>query len=98
MLFSSVYLSDQVKMLPRTEVTMKRSLLIAVAVAVLWPMPARAQNARVALDAAAAALGAVNLRSIEFSGRGFDFMFGQAYDGNSPWPRFSVPRYTLTID
>jgi len=77
---------------------MKRSLLIAIAVAVLWPMVARAQNAKVALDAAAAALGAANLRSIEFSGRGFDFMFGQAYDGNSPWPRFSVPRYTVTID
>jgi glyoxylase-like metal-dependent hydrolase (beta-lactamase superfamily II) len=85
-------------MLPRTEVIMKRSLLIALAIAVLWPMPARAQNARAALDAAATALGATNLRSIEFSGRGFDFMFGQAYDPNSAWPRFSVPRYTVTID
>ena len=98
MLFSSVDLSDRDKMLPRTGAIMKRSLLIAVAVAVLWLMVARAQNARVALDAAAAALGAANLRSIEFSGRGFDFMFGQAYDGNSAWPRFSVPRYTVTID
>jgi glyoxylase-like metal-dependent hydrolase (beta-lactamase superfamily II) len=61
-------------------------------------MVAHGQNARAALDAAAAALGATNLRSIEFSGRGFDFMFGQAYDGNSPWPRFGVPRYTVTID
>ena len=77
---------------------MKKSLLILVAVALLSPVPARAQNAKSALDAAAAALGAANLRTIEFSGRGFDFMFGQAYDGNSPWPRFAVPRYTVSID
>ena len=77
---------------------MKRSLLVTIAVAMLWPMPARAQNAKAALDAAARALGATNLRSIEFSGRGFDFMFGQAYDPNSSWPRFAVPRYTVSID
>jgi hypothetical protein len=59
---------------------MKRSVLITVAVAMLWPGALGAQNAKAALDSAAAALGATNLRSIEFSGRGFDFMFGQAYD------------------
>src|SRR5947208_16540196 len=85
-------------MLPRTGEIMKRTVLIAIAVAVLWPMLARAQNAKAALDAAWAALGATNLRSIEFSGRGFDFMFGQAYDPNSAWPRFGVPRYNVAID
>jgi glyoxylase-like metal-dependent hydrolase (beta-lactamase superfamily II) len=25
-------------------------------------------------------------------------MFGQAYNGDTPWPRFSVPSYTVTID
>ena len=49
---------------------MKKSVLIIVAVAVLSPMLARAQNAKAALDAAASALGATNLRSIEFSGPG----------------------------
>src|SRR5947208_16633508 len=85
-------------MLPRTGAIMKRSLLVTIAVAMLWSMPARAQNATAALDAAARALGATNLKTIEFSGRGFDFMFGQAYDPNSPWPRFAVPRYTVSID
>ena len=60
--------------------------------------PAGAQDAKTVLDAAAAALGATNLRTIQFSGRGSDFMFGQAYDGASPWPRFSVPSYMVTID
>jgi glyoxylase-like metal-dependent hydrolase (beta-lactamase superfamily II) len=77
---------------------MKRSVLITVAVAMLWPGALGAQNAKAALDSAAAALGATNLRSIEFSGRGFDFMFGQAYDPNSAWPRFGVPRYNVAID
>src|SRR5438874_8934763 len=77
---------------------MKKTLIIALAIAGLCAVAARAQDARTTLDAAAAALGATNLRSIEFSGRGFDFMFGQAYDGNSPWPRFSVPRYTVSIN
>src|SRR5438445_13344227 len=85
-------------MLPRTGAIMKRSLLVTIAVAMLWSMPARAQNASAALDAAARALGATNLKTMEFSGRGFDFMFGQAYEGDATWPKFSVPTYSVTID
>ena len=51
-----------------------------------------------ALDAAAKALGAANLRTLEFSGWGYDYVFGQAYNGNSPWPRFNLPGFTMTID
>jgi glyoxylase-like metal-dependent hydrolase (beta-lactamase superfamily II) len=80
------------------EAIMKRTLVIAVGLALLWSVQASAQNAKAALDAASAALGATDLRSIEFSGRGFDFMFGQGYDGGSPWPRFGVPRYSVAID
>jgi glyoxylase-like metal-dependent hydrolase (beta-lactamase superfamily II) len=50
------------------------------------------------IDAAAAALGAANLRSIQFSGWGYDYIFGQAYDGSMPWPRFNVPAITIAID
>src|SRR5256886_1182040 len=77
---------------------MKRTLIIALAVIGLWDVTARAQDVKTTLDAAATALGATSLRSIEFSGRGSDFMFGQAYDGNNAWPRFSLPSYTMTID
>src|SRR6266852_8481157 len=77
---------------------MKRTLIIALITASLGGRIAGAQDAKTALEAAAAALGATNLRTIEFSGRGSDFTFGQAYDGSSPWPRFSVPSYTMTID
>src|SRR5437016_2376796 len=78
---------------------MKKTLIIALAVAGLWAVvAARAQEAKTTLDAAATALGATSLKSIEFSGRGSDYMFGQAYDGNHAWPRFNVPSYTMTID
>jgi hypothetical protein len=77
---------------------MKKTLIIALATACLCAVVAWGQDARTTLDAAAAALGATNLKTIEFSGRGSDFMFGQAYDGSSPWPRFNIPVYTMTID
>src|SRR5213594_5037810 len=77
---------------------MKKTLIIVLAVAALGVLASWAQDAKTTLDAAAAALGAANLRTIEFSGRGSDFMFGQAYDGNNPWPRFNLPNYTMTID
>src|SRR5213078_3671318 len=77
---------------------MKQRLIITLAAAVLCAVALRAQDAKTTLDAAASALGATNLKTIEFSGRGFDFMFGQAYEGDAPWPKFSVPTYSVTID
>ncbi len=77
---------------------MKKSALIALALAGLSAVAARAQDAKTPLDAAATALGAANLKSIQFSGWGSDYIFGQAYDGNSPWPRFNLPGFTIAID
>ena len=77
---------------------MKKPLIPILAIVFLSVGFAYAQDAKTTLDAAAAALGATNLKTIEFSGRGFDFMFGQAYEGDAPWPKFSVPSYTVTID
>jgi hypothetical protein len=77
---------------------MKRTLIFVLIAVTLSGRVAGAQDAKTILDAASAALGATNLRTIEFAGRGSDFIFGQAYDGSSPWPRFSLPSYTMTID
>jgi glyoxylase-like metal-dependent hydrolase (beta-lactamase superfamily II) len=77
---------------------MKQSLPIVLLVVSFWPAALDAQNAKAVLDDAAAALGATSLKSIEFSGTGSDYIFGQAYDGNSPWPRFGLPRFTMAID
>jgi len=50
------------------------------------------------IAAAATALGTGSVRSIQYSGWGSDYIFGQAYDGGSPWPRFNVPSITIAID
>src|SRR5262245_56645845 len=69
-----------------------------LALAALSTVLVRGQNAGGPVAAAAAALGAGNLRSIQFSGWGSDYIFGQAYDGAAPWPRFNVPSITISID
>ena len=77
---------------------MRKHLLIGLVVAGLGVAEARGQDAKTTLDAAAKALGAANLNSIQFSGRGSDYIFGQPYDPNTPWPRFNLPSFTTTID
>ena len=73
------------------------ALMAALAVA---HVPAQEGNAAgtAAIDAAAEALGAASLRSIQYSGFGSDYIFGQGYDGSYPWPRFTVPAITVAID
>lgn len=77
---------------------MKKTLLVVLALTGLTSVTTDAQDAKTAIDAAATALGAASLRSIQFSGWGSDFIFGQPYDGNSAWPRFNLPSYSMTID
>ncbi len=77
----------------------KLSQIVLLAL-LLFQLPGalRAQDSKAVLDAASTAIGAANLKSIQVSGRGFDYLFGQAYDGDSPWPRFNVSSFKLTID
>jgi glyoxylase-like metal-dependent hydrolase (beta-lactamase superfamily II) len=74
----------------------KRWLLLLV-FAALPAVPAHTQEGA-SIQAAAAALGAGSLQTIQFSGHGSDFIFGQSYDGSYPWPRFTLPSYAMTID
>jgi glyoxylase-like metal-dependent hydrolase (beta-lactamase superfamily II) len=50
------------------------------------------------LQASAKALGAAKLQSIEFSGTGHWYQFGQAPSPNTAWPQFDVSSFTATID
>ena len=77
---------------------MKRIFAVVLALATILSAGGRAQDGKAALDAAANALGATSLRTLEFSGWGYDYVFGQAYHGTSQWPRFNVPGFTMTID
>lgn len=50
------------------------------------------------VEAAAAALGAGDMRSIEFSGTGRWYQFGQAPNPTLPWPAFDVKSFSAAID
>ena len=77
---------------------MKKTLALVILVAGLVSAPGQAQDGKAVLDAVSKTLGAANLRTLEFSGSGYDYVFGQAYHGTTPWPRFNIPAYTMTID
>jgi glyoxylase-like metal-dependent hydrolase (beta-lactamase superfamily II) len=62
------------------------------------PSLALAQDAAGVIAAASKAMGADNLTTIEYSGSGYDFVFGQAYSPTSPWPKFIVKSYTRSLD
>lgn len=50
------------------------------------------------LESAAEALGASQLKSIEFKGTGHWFQFGQAPNPSSSWPQFDVSDYVATVN
>ena len=56
------------------------------------------QDAKSAIDSATKALGSGNLKTIEFTGSGSDYVIGQAPAPNAPWPRFIEKTYTRVVD
>ena len=65
--------------------------VIAAAAAGCGPRPGT-------LEAAASALGAADIRAIEYSGTGRWFQFGQAPNPTLPWPAFEVSRFTAAVE
>jgi glyoxylase-like metal-dependent hydrolase (beta-lactamase superfamily II) len=56
------------------------------------------QDAKTVIGNATTALGAANLKTIEYSGSGFDYALGQAPNPSSPWPKFNDKTYTRVVD
>lgn len=50
------------------------------------------------VEAASEAMGAATLDSIEFSGSGSQFAFGQAATPGGAWPRFEAKTYRVAVD
>ena len=75
--------------------------LFALLTSMVWtaaaPMAA-AQDARSVLQAAAKAMGADSMKSIQYSGTGWQGAVGQNFSPEMDWPRFDLPSYTRTID
>ena len=57
-----------------------------------------AQDARAVLRAAVVAMGADKVKTIQYSGTGWNAAVGQSYSPQDDWPRFEVTRYARTID
>ena len=77
---------------------MFKSCLTAVILVTLLAWTAAAQDAKTVISNASRAMGADNLRSIEYSAVGADFAFGQAMTPSSSWPKFIDKTYTRTIN
>ena len=73
---------------------MRTLILVVTALLLFSPLAADAQG----IDAVAKALGADNLKSIEFQGGGTFFWVGQAYTGGTAWPQFNVRNLTRVVN
>src|SRR5215475_1085346 len=75
---------------------MRRQILLVLAMAVALTATASAQDSKSVVDSASKAIG--SLKSVEYSGSGFDFAMGPAVNPSSPWPKFVDKTYKRTID
>jgi glyoxylase-like metal-dependent hydrolase (beta-lactamase superfamily II) len=67
-----------------------------LAVVLLFATSAFAQDAKTVIDNASKAMG--SLKSVEYSGSGFDFAIGQNANPNLPWPKFIDKTYKRVIN
>ncbi|MBF6648468.1 MBL fold metallo-hydrolase [Methylobacter sp. BlB1] len=77
---------------------MHRSLYTAAALAVALSTSSCSSLQPLSLHLASDAAGVDGLRSIEFSGTGRWYQFGQAPNPDLPWPPFHLKNYTADID
>ena len=75
----------------------KRAFGIIVLLA-FFGSAAMAQDARNIVDVLARTIGAANVKTIQFSGSGYIFGFGQSYQPGGPWVKFNLKSYTQLAD
>ena len=77
---------------------MQRKSTVLLASPALIAGIATGQDARSVLEAADRNMGATNLKTIEYSGTGWDSAVGQSYNLTADWPRVEVSSYTRVLD
>jgi hypothetical protein len=77
---------------------MRTTLALTAALLLALPFTVDAQDARATLAEAARALGADGLKSIEYSGSGATFAFGQSATPGQPWPRLNLKTFTRRVN
>ena len=75
---------------------MVRTVMVVLALTTMASQSHAQEGGRLA--AAASAMGAATLNSIEYTGSGQVFGFGQAYEPGERWPRFVQRSYTAAIN
>lgn len=76
---------------------MRKFTVMASACVIALAVASSAQQAG-SIQAAATALGAGNLRSIQVSGAGNFFVVVQSFSPDAPWPRFNLRTYTADVN
>src|SRR5882672_11656890 len=79
---------------------MARKLCILIGLFILFAgtAPAQTVDARKALEASVKAMGAANLKTIQYSAGGWFSQIGQTYGLEEDWPHYEVSDYTRVID
>ena len=77
---------------------MARKWMVSLSLLTLLAWADGAQDPKAVISNASKALGADNLKTIEYSGSGYDFAIGQAPNPSSPWPKFNDKNYTRVIN
>jgi glyoxylase-like metal-dependent hydrolase (beta-lactamase superfamily II) len=81
---------------------MKNMLVLLAATLTLVSIDTIAQNAApdagALINAATSAMGTAKLRSLQYTATGSFGATGNAYTSGGPWPRFTVTKYTMSID
>src|SRR6266851_946474 len=79
---------------------MARRLYVLVGLFLLFAGTASSQtvDARKALEASVKAMGATNLKTIQYSAAGWFSQIGQTYGLAEDWPHYEVTDYTRVID
>jgi len=75
---------------------MNKKCIAVLAAGMLLYGTALAQDAKTVIDNATKAMG--SLKTVEYSGSGFDFAIGQNVNPNSPWPKFVDKTYKRTMN
>ena len=77
---------------------MHRPIVVSLGLLIAVSLGACARQEAGTLQAASEALGTSELKSIEYSGTGKWFQFGQAPSPALPWPAFNVSSFTASIN
>lgn len=77
---------------------MRRFAISLIALGLLAACAASVQEQRATLDNVAKALGATEVRSLEYTGAGTHYQFGQSATPGRAYPRFNLPSYTRSIN